>query len=196
MVFYMHIGSKIDFKETININNSNFISLLDDNSLKIYNKVLDMIDNELNNCNIKILNDLENNILNSYFKYKSLEVISRDYNINISSVYERIRRPLRKVINYINYLVSLEIYNKDNSNTNIPIEILNISKISYNTLKRIGINTINDLINYSLEDLITRNLFGNINLGSIVNQVHTLGYIFKDEYILDIYKSKRYILKK
>ena len=148
----MHIGSKIDFKETININNSNFISLLDDNSLKIYNKVLDMIDNELNNCNIKILNDLENNILNSYFKYKSLEVISKDYNINISSVYERIRRPLRKVIN--------------------------------------------DLINYSLEDLITRNLFGNINLGSIVNQVHTLGYIFKDEYILDIYKSKRYILKK
>lgn len=192
----MHIGVKISFKETININNSNFISLLDDNSLKIYNKVLDMIDNELNNCNIKILNDLENNILNSYFKYKSLEVISRDYNINISSVYERIRRPLRKVINYINYLVSLEIYNKDNSNTNIPIEILNISKISYNTLKRIGINTINDLINYSLEDLITRNLFGNINLGSIVNQVHTLGYIFKDEYILDIYKSKRYILKK
>ena len=192
----MHIGSKIDFKETININNSNFISLLDDNSLKIYNKVLDMIDNELNNCNIKILNNLENNILNSYFKYKSLEVISRDYNINISSVYERIRRPLRKVISYINHLVSLEIYNKDNSNTCIPIEILNISKISYNTLKRIGINTINDLINYSLEDLITRNLFGNINLGSIVNQVHTLGYIFKDEYILDIYKSKRYILKK
>ena len=179
----MHIGSKIDFKETININNSNFISLLDDNSLKIYNKVLDMIDNELNNCNIKILNDLENNILNSYFKYKSLEVISKDYNINISSVYERIRRPLRKVISYINYLVSLEIYNKDNSNPNIPIEILNISKISYNTLKRIGINTINDLINYSLEDLITRNLFGNINLGSIVKQVHTLGYIFKDEYI-------------
>ena len=192
----MHIGSKIDFKETININNSNFISLLVDNSLKIYNKVLDMIDNELNNCNIKILNDLENNILNSYFKYKSLEVISRDYNINISSVYERIRRPLRKVISYINYLVSLEIYNKDNSNTCMPIEILNISKISYNTLKRIGINTINDLINYSLEDLITHNLFGNINLGSIVNQVHTLGYIFKDEYILDIYKSKRYILKK
>ena len=192
----MHIGSKISFKETININNSNFISLLNDNSLKIYNKVLDMIDNELNNCNIKILNDLENNILNSYFKYKSLEVISKDYNINISSVYERIRRPLRKVINYINYLVSLEIYNKDNSNTYIPIEILNISKISYNTLKRIGINTINDLINYSLEDLITRNLFGNINLGSIVNQVHILGYIFKDEYILDIYKSKRYILKK
>ena len=192
----MHIGSKIDFKETININNSNFISLLVDNSLKIYNKVLDMIDNELNNCNIKILNDLENNILNSYFKYKSLEVISRDYNINISSVYERIRRPLRKVISYINHLVSLEIYNKDNSNTCIPIEILNISKISYNTLKRIGINTINDLINYSLEDLITHNLFGNINLGSIVNQVHTLGYIFKDEYILDIYKSKRYILKK
>ena len=192
----MHIGSKIDFKETININNSNFISLLNDNSLKIYNKVLDMIDNELNNCNIKILNDLENNILNSYFKYKSLEVISKDYNINISSVYERIRRPLRKVISYINHLVSLEIYNKDNSNTYIPIEILNISKISYNTLKRIGINTINDLINYSLENLITRNLFGNINLGSIVNQVHTLGYIFKDEYILDIYKSKRYILKK
>lgn len=192
----MHIGSKIDFKETININNSNFISLLDDNSLKIYNKVLDMIDNELNNCNIKILNDLENNILNSYFKYKSLEVISRDYNINISSVYERIRRPLRKVISYINHLVSLEIYNKDNSNPNIPIEILNISKISYNTLKRIGINTINDLINYSLEDLITRNLFGNINLRSIVKQVHSLGYIFKDEHILDIYKSKRYILKK
>ena len=192
----MHIGSKIDFKETININNSNFISLLDDNSLKIYNKVLDMIDNELNNCNIKILNDLENNILNSYFKYKSLEVISKDYNVNISSVYERIRRPLRKVISYINYLVSLEIYNKDNSNTYIPIEILNISKISYNTLKRIGINTINDLINYSLEDLITRNLFGNINLGSIVKQVHSLGYIFKDEHILDIYKSKRYILKK
>ncbi len=192
----MHVESKNSFKETININNSNFISLLDDNSLKIYNKVLDMIDNELNNCNIKILNNLENNILNSYFKYKSLEVISKDYNINISSVYERIRRPLRKVISYINYLVSLEIYNKDNSNTYIPIEILNISKISYNTLKRIGINTINDLINYSLEDLITRNLFGNINLGSIVNQVHTLGYIFKDEYILDIYKSKRYILKK
>lgn len=192
----MYIGSKISFKETININNSNFISLLDNNSLKIYNKVLDMIDNELNNCNIKILNDLENNILNSYFKYKSLEVISKDYNINMSSVYERIRRPLRKVISYINHLVSLEIYNKDNSNTYIPIEILSISKISYNTLKRIGINTINDLINYSLEDLITRNLFGNINLGSIVNQVHTLGYIFKNEYILDIYKSKRYILKK
>ena len=56
MVFYMHIGSKIDFKETININNSNFISLLDDNSLKIYNKVLDMIDNELNNCkNVMII---------------------------------------------------------------------------------------------------------------------------------------------
>lgn len=192
----MHIGSKISFKETININNSNFISLLDDNNLKIYNKVLDNVNNELENSNIKILNDLENNILNSYFKYKSLEVISKDYNINISSVYERIRRPLRKVISYINHLVSLEIYNKDNSNTYIPIEILNISKISYNTLKRIGINTINDLINYSLEDLITRNLFGNINLGSIVNQVHTLGYIFKDEYILDIYKSKRYILKK
>ena len=192
----MHIGSKISFKETININNSNFISLLDDNNLKIYNKVLDNVNNELADSNIKILNDLENNILNSYFKYKSLEVISKDYNINISSVYERIRRPLRKVISYINHLVSLEIYNKDNSNTYIPIEILNISKISYNTLKRIGINTINDLINYSLEDLITRNLFGNINLGSIVNQVHTLGYIFKDEYILDIYKSKRYILKK
>lgn len=192
----MHIGSKIDFKETININNSKFISLLDDNSLKIYNKVLDNVNNELENSNIKILNDLENNILNSYFKYKSLEVISKDYNINISSVYERIRRPLRKVISYINYLVSLEIYNKDNSNPNIPIEILNISKISYNTLKRISINTINDLINYSLEDLITRNLFGNINLGSIVKQVHSLGYIFKDEHILDIYKSKRYILKK
>ena len=174
----MHIGSKIDFKETININNSNFISLLNDNSLKIYNKVLDMIDNELENSNIEILS-----MLNSYFKYKSLEVISRDYNINISSVYERIRRPLRKVISYINHLVSLEIYNKDNSNTYIPIEILNISKISYNTLKRIGINTINDLINYSLEDLITHNLFGNINLGGIVNQVHSLGYIFKDEYI-------------
>ncbi len=160
----MHIGSKISFKETININNSNFISLLDDNNLKIYNKVLDMIDNELENSNIEILS-----ILNSYFKYKSLEVISKDYNFNISSVYERIRRPLRKVISYINHLVSLEIYNKDNSNICIPIEILNISKISYNTLKRIGINTINDLINYSLEDLITRNLFGNINLGSIVN---------------------------
>lgn len=192
----MHIGSKIGFIETININNSKFISLLNSDGIEIYNKVLDMIDNELADSNIKILNDLENNILNSYFKYKSLEVISKDYNINISSVYERIRRPLRKVISYINHLVSLEIYNKDNSNTCIPIEILNISKISYNTLKRIGINTINDLINYSLEDLITRNLFGNINLGSIVNQVHTLGYIFKDEYILDIYKSKRYILKK
>ena len=192
----MHIGSKIDFKETININNSNFINLLNSDGIKIYNKVLDMIDNELENSNIEILNDLENNILNSYFKYKSLEVISKDYNINISSVYERIRRPLRKVISYINHLVNLEIYNKDNSNPNIPIEILNISKISYDTLKRISINTINDLINYSLEDLITRNLFGNINLRSIVNQVHTLGYIFKDEYILDIYKSKRYILKK
>lgn len=192
----MHIGSKISFKETININNVNFINLLNCDGIEIYNKVLDNVNNELADSNIKILNDLENNILNSYFKYKSLEVISKDYNINISSVYERIRRPLRKVISYINHLVSLEIYNKDNSNTYIPIEILNISKISYNTLKRIGINTINDLINYSLEDLITRNLFGNINLGSIVNQVHTLGYIFKDEYILDIYKSKRYILKK
>lgn len=192
----MHIGSKISFKETININNVNFINLLNSDGIEIYNKVLDSVNNELADSNIKILNDLENNILNSYFKYKSLEVISKDYNINISSVYERIRRPLRKVISYINHLVSLEIYNKDNSNTCIPIEILNISKISYNTLKRIGINTINDLINYSLEDLITRNLFGNINLGSIVNQVHTLGYIFKDEYILDIYKSKRYILKK
>lgn len=192
----MHIGSKISFKETININNVNFINLLNKDDIEIYNKVLDMIDKELNNCNIKILNDLENNILNSYFKYKSLEVISRDYNINISSVYERIRRPLRKVISYINHLASLEIYNKDNSNTYIPIGILNISKISYNTLKRMSINTINDLINYSLEDLITRNLFGNINLRSIVIQVHSLGYIFKDEHILDIYKSKKYILKK
>ena len=94
----MHIGSKISFKETININNVNFINLLYSDGIEIYNKVLDNVNNELENSNITILNELENNILNSYFKYKSLEVISKDYNINISSVYERIRRPLRKVL--------------------------------------------------------------------------------------------------
>ena len=61
------------------------------------------------------------------------------------------------------------------------IENLDLSMRSYNCLKRIGIRTIGDLLNFTYNDLIKIRNLGRKSMKEILDKIHDLGLVFKGE---------------
>lgn len=174
----MKIGKKYSFIDTININNINFIRFINKEYYNIYLELLNKIYIDINNLDNDIINILgieDTNILKDYFNYKDMYMLSNKYNINSNYVYQRIKVILDKLIKYINYLISYKMY--INNMNNIPIEILQLKSANYNILKRLGINTLNSLINYPLDKLLLNKIW----LDDLISKVHNLNLCFKDE---------------
>ena len=63
----------------------------------------------------------------------------------------------------------------------MTIEELDLSVRSYNCLKRAGINTVEDLINNSEEDMMKVRNLGRKSLEEVINKLHGLGLALKKE---------------
>ena len=61
------------------------------------------------------------------------------------------------------------------------IEELDLSVRSYNCLKRAGINTVEDLINKSEEDMMKVRNLGRKSLEEVINKLNSLGLYLKKE---------------
>ncbi len=62
------------------------------------------------------------------------------------------------------------------------IENLNLTMRSYNCLKRAGIRTIGDLLNFSYYDLIKIRNLGRKSMKEILDEIHDLGLVLKGEH--------------
>ena len=74
-----------------------------------------------------------------------------------------------------------------NDKLDMPIEELDLTVRSYNCLKRRRVNTVGELVEYTLEDLMRFRNMGRKSIREVVEKVHNLGLSFKDE----IYKTKK-----
>ena len=63
----------------------------------------------------------------------------------------------------------------------MTIEELDLSVRSYNCLKRAGINTVEDLINRSEEDMMKVRNLGRKSLEEVINKLHGLGLSLTSE---------------
>lgn len=63
----------------------------------------------------------------------------------------------------------------------VKIEELNLEKRTYNSLKRAGIKTVGEIINLSFKDLKEIRNLGNKCFEDIVDKIHSLNLLFKDE---------------
>ncbi len=73
---------------------------------------------------------------------------------------------------------------KENKKEKVPemtIEELDLSVRSYNCLKRAGINTVEDLINKSEEDMMKVRNLGRKSLEEVINKLNSLGLYLKKE---------------
>lgn len=61
------------------------------------------------------------------------------------------------------------------------IENLDLTMRSYNCLKRAGIRTIGDLLNFTYYDLIKIRNLGRKSMKEILDKIHDLGLLFKGE---------------
>ena len=71
--------------------------------------------------------------------------------------------------------------NKKEKVLEMTIEELDLSVRSYNCLKRAGINTVEDLINKSEEDMMKVRNLGRKSLEEVINKLHGLGLYLKKE---------------
>lgn len=74
-----------------------------------------------------------------------------------------------------------------NDKLDMTIDELNLTVRSYNCLKRRQVNTVGELVEYTLEDLMRFRNMGRKSIREVVEKVHNLGLSFKDE----IYKTKK-----
>lgn len=63
----------------------------------------------------------------------------------------------------------------------MTIENLNLKKRTYNSLKRAGIKTVEEIINLSFKDLKGVSNLGNKCFEDLVDKIHSLNLLFKDE---------------
>ena len=63
----------------------------------------------------------------------------------------------------------------------MTIENLNLKKRTYNSLKRAGIKTVEEIINLSFKDLKEVRNLGNKCFEDLVDKIHSLNLLFKDE---------------
>jgi DNA-directed RNA polymerase subunit alpha len=63
----------------------------------------------------------------------------------------------------------------------MTIEELDLSVRSFNCLKRAGINTVEDLINKTEDDMMKVRNLGRKSLDEVVNKLASLGFTLKDE---------------
>ena len=61
----------------------------------------------------------------------------------------------------------------------MPIEELDLSVRSFNCLKRVGIDTVGDLINRTEEDMIKVRNLGRKSLDEVIQKVHAIGLELK-----------------
>ena len=64
---------------------------------------------------------------------------------------------------------------------NITIEELDLSVRSFNCLKRVGINTVGDLVNLTEEDLMRIRNLGRGCFNEILEKIHSLGIDIKED---------------
>lgn len=74
-----------------------------------------------------------------------------------------------------------------NDKLDMTIDELDLTVRSYNCLKRRRVNTVGELVEYTLEDLMRFRNMGRKSIREVVEKVHNLGLSFKDE----IYKTKK-----
>lgn len=74
-----------------------------------------------------------------------------------------------------------------NDKLDMTIDELDLTVRSYNCLKRRGVNTVGELVEYTLEDLMGFRNMGRKSIREVVEKVHNLGLSFKDE----VYKTKK-----
>lgn len=74
-----------------------------------------------------------------------------------------------------------------NDKLDMTIDELDLTVRSYNCLKRRRVNTVGELVDYTLEDLMGFRNMGRKSIREVVEKVHNLGLSFKDE----IYKTKK-----
>ena len=63
----------------------------------------------------------------------------------------------------------------------MTIEELDLSVRSFNCLKRAGINTVEDLINKTEDDMMKVRNLGRKSLDEVVNKLASLGFTLQDE---------------
>ena len=74
-----------------------------------------------------------------------------------------------------------------NDKLDMTIDELDLTVRSYNCLKRRRVNTVGELVEYTLEDLMGFRNMGRKSIREVVEKVHNLGLSFKDE----VYKIKK-----
>ena len=68
-----------------------------------------------------------------------------------------------------------------NDKLDMTIDELDLTVRSYNCLKRRRVNTVGELVDYSIEDLIGFRNMGRKSIREVVEKVHNLGLSFKDD---------------
>ena len=63
----------------------------------------------------------------------------------------------------------------------MTIEELDFSVRSFNCLKRAGINTVEDLVNRSEEDMMKVRNLGKKSLEEVINKLHAMGFSLKSD---------------
>jgi len=78
-------------------------------------------------------------------------------------------------------------YHFGNNVLDMTIDELNLTVRSYNCLKRRRVNTVGELVDYTLEDLMGFRNMGRKSIREVVEKIHNLGLTFKDE----VYQPKK-----
>ena len=80
-----------------------------------------------------------------------------------------------------------EYFGRNKNNLKYPIEVFNFTPRTYNALKRAGINTLNDILLLTKDEILKIRYIGLVNYNEIKKKIHLIGHDFKDN-IIDNYK--------
>lgn len=80
-----------------------------------------------------------------------------------------------------------EYFGRNKNNLKYPIEVFNFTPRTYNALKRAGINTLNDILLLTKDEILKIRYIGLVNYNEIKEKIHLIGHDFKDN-IIDNYK--------
>lgn len=177
VVNYVHsLGLKfieeLDIEEKKNIVTNSNTETIYNSSMFFVNHLKNIPTDELEKLNVNSVREITDK-LNLFSKKDKISIMQ-------DIIYENI--PMKKINNY-----SLEeLYNLDISN-------LGIDKKLYDILNSAEIKTIKDLISLKISDLSKVTRINNITINELVNKIHDLGLVFRDEMeLMELYSRSIY----
>jgi len=111
-------------------------------------------------------------LLKRYIESKSLEETGKEFNITRERIRQIEVKALRKSRHYLGMTNNFNDFNKNSKELSLddPISLLNLSVRSYNCLKRCGIKTVRDLLNYSFNELCKIRNLGMTSLREVISK--------------------------